>query len=64
MKGMGSYTRFEDELNGLSVDEINELYLNGGLDKAYEEYECTGEVNIDVLNNSRKTKKIRKVVKQ
>jgi hypothetical protein len=44
MKGMGKYTNFEMELSHLSIDELNELYLSGGLDKAYDDYERTGEV--------------------
>lgn len=39
MKGMGTYTPFEEELSNLSSDELNELYLSGGLDKMYEDFE-------------------------
>jgi hypothetical protein len=39
MKGMGSYTRVEKELSNFSADEMNELFLSGGLDKIYEDFE-------------------------
>lgn len=41
---MGKYTVIEEELSNLSIDEINELYLSGGLDRAYDDYDRTGEV--------------------
>lgn len=46
MKGMGTYTPFENELSHLSVDEINELYLSGDLDKMYEEFERTTKAKV------------------
>ena len=39
MKGMGSYTPFEEELSHLSIDEINELYMSGRLEDMYEEFD-------------------------
>ncbi|PEA25929.1 hypothetical protein CON44_18500 [Bacillus cereus] len=57
MKGMGSYTPVEMELNHLSIDEINELYLSGSLDKTYDEYERTGEINIKKKKAKAKARK-------
>lgn len=47
IKGMGRYTEVEVELSYLSSDELNELYLNGGLDEIYDEFDRTGRVSIN-----------------
>jgi hypothetical protein len=57
MKGMGSYTSLEIELNYLSIDELNELYYSGELDKIYEEFERTGEVKIRIRKYKGKGRK-------
>lgn len=43
---MGSYTTFEYDIAQLSIDELSELYLNGDLDKMYDEYENNNEIRI------------------
>jgi hypothetical protein len=57
MKGMGKYTAVEMELSHLSSDEMNELYLSGDLDKAYEDYDRTGEVKPLNTNTTKKRKR-------
>jgi hypothetical protein len=57
MKGMGKYSAIEAELNNLSADELNELFLNGDLDKIYDDFERTGEVNVRKAKATRKKKK-------
>ena len=47
IKGMGKYAEIEAELSYLSSDELNELYLNGGLDELYDEFDRTGRVSIN-----------------
>lgn len=44
MKDMGSYTKFEVELSQYSIDELNEMYLNGDLDKAYDDFERENQI--------------------
>lgn len=39
IKGFGSYTSIEEHLSTLSVDEKNELYLSGELDRMLDEVE-------------------------
>lgn len=39
IKGFGSYTTIEHHLATLSVDEKNELYLSGELDRMLDEIE-------------------------
>ncbi len=53
---MGSYTPVERELSHLSIDEINEMYLNGDLHKVYDEFERTNEVSIEKKKRKRKRK--------
>lgn len=57
MKGMGRYSAVERELSHLSSDEINELYLSGDLDRIYEEFDRTGEINIKKARGRRKKRK-------
>lgn len=57
MKGMGRYTQVEYELSHLSIDELNELYLNGDLDKAYDDFDRTGEVKIKKAKGATKRKR-------
>lgn len=57
MVGMGRYTQLETELNNLSIDELNELYLSGDLDRAYDDFDRIGTISIRRAGNKGDKKK-------
>lgn len=51
MRGMGSYTKVEEQLSVYSADEMNELFLSGDLDKIYDDFERERELEVSRGNS-------------